>query len=157
VRRVREPARTDDSTPLPLTTARALSRGLRRRCPLCGDTEVFTSWFRMRDRCPRCNFPFERIEGHWLGALGMNTIVSFGTLLVVLAVGLFATYPDPPVWPLIGIGVAVAVVVPLLFFPVSKTLWSAIDLLMRPLEPADDVDPRFIPPAGRSPRDERGR
>jgi hypothetical protein len=28
---------------------------------------------------------------------------------------------------------------------VSKTLWSAIDLAMRPLEPEDDVDPRWIP------------
>jgi hypothetical protein len=37
--------------------------------------------------------------------------------------------------------VAVAVVVPLAFYPVSKTLWSAIDLAMRPLEPDDDVDP----------------
>jgi hypothetical protein len=40
----------------------------------------------------------------------------------------------------------VAVVVPLVFFPWSKTLWSAIDLAMRPLEPEDDVDPRWIPP-----------
>jgi hypothetical protein len=42
--------------------------------------------------------------------------------------------------------VATAVVVPLAFYPVSKTLWSAIDLAMRPLEPEDDVDPRWIPP-----------
>ena len=33
----------------------------------------------------------------------------------------------------------------LAFYPVSKTLWSAIDLAMRPLEPDEDVDPRFIP------------
>jgi hypothetical protein len=45
--------------------------------------------------------------------------------------------------------VATAVVVPLAFYPVSKTLWSAIDLAMRPLEPDDDVDPRWIPPAKR--------
>ena len=43
--------------------------------------------------------------------------------------------------------VATALIVPLAFFPVSKTLWSAIDLAMRPLEPDDDVDPRWIPPA----------
>ena len=36
-------------------------------------------------------------------------------------------------------------VVPLAFYPTSKTLWSAIDLAMRPLEPDDDVDPRYIP------------
>jgi uncharacterized protein (DUF983 family) len=143
--------------PAPLTVSRALSRGLRRRCPVCGGGGLFRSWFRVRDRCPRCNFPFERIEGHWLGALGMNTIVSFGVLLATLAIGLVVTYPEPPVAPLLLLGVAIAFLVPLLFFPVSKTLWSAIDLLMRPLEPDDDVDPRFIPPAGRSPRGARDR
>ena len=33
-----------------------------------------------------------------------------------------------------------------LFFGSSHTVWSAIDLGMRPLEPRDDVDPRWIPP-----------
>jgi hypothetical protein len=47
----------------------------------------------------------------------------------------------------VGAIMATAVVVPLVFYPVSKTLWSAIDLAMRPLEPEDDVDPRWIPPA----------
>jgi hypothetical protein len=36
-----------------------------------------------------------------------------------------------------------AVVVPLVFFPSSKTLWTAIDLLMRPLE-AGEAE---VPPA----------
>jgi hypothetical protein len=42
--------------------------------------------------------------------------------------------------------VTVAIVVPIAFYPFSKTLWSAVDLAMRPLEPDDDVDPRWIPP-----------
>ena len=32
----------------------------------------------------------------------------------------------------------------LFFYPISKTLWSAIDLAMIPLEPGE-VDPRFDP------------
>ena len=39
-----------------------------------------------------------------------------------------------------------ACLTPILFFGSSHTLWSAIDLAMRPLEPSDDVDPRWIPP-----------
>jgi uncharacterized protein (DUF983 family) len=140
----------------PLTLPVLLLRGFTRRCPLCGNRGIFTSWFKIRDRCPRCNFALEqRIEGHWLGALGMNTIVSFGALFVAMAAGLIVTYPDIAVGPVLVIVVTVAIVVPLVFYPFSKTLWGAIDLAMRPLEPDDDVDPRWIPPVKgrRAPRE----
>lgn len=81
-----------------------------------------------------------------MGSLGLNVIVSFGLLLFTLAVGILLTMPDIPAVPLIGVGLVVSTVVPVVFLPYSKTLWSAIDLAMRPLEPEDDVDPRWIPP-----------
>jgi uncharacterized protein (DUF983 family) len=133
--------------PRPLTLSRLLWRGFTKRCPLCAGGNLFERWFTMRDRCPRCAFPLERIEGHWLGALGMNTMVSFFALFVTIVVGVAVTYPDIPTLPLMVLVAAVAVVVPLLFFPFSKTLWSAVDLAMRPLEPDDDVDPDWLPPA----------
>jgi hypothetical protein len=89
----------------------------------------------MVDRCPRCGLLFERIEGHWLGAVGINTIVSLGAVLVALVVGLIATFPELPLLPLIAANVTVAVVAPILFHPVSRTLWTAVDIAMRPLEP----------------------
>jgi uncharacterized protein (DUF983 family) len=135
-------------TPPPLTVGRLLRRGLARRCPLCGGGGLFHHWVTIVDRCPRCGFRMERIEGHWLGALGLNTIVSLAAVLVVLVAGFALTYPDGAVVAAILAIVATAVVVPLAFYPVSKTLWSAIDLAMRPLEPEDDVDPRWIPPTG---------
>jgi uncharacterized protein (DUF983 family) len=143
-----EPSSDGDLQALvPLTVPRLLGRGMRLRCPVCGGGGLFRRWFVLQERCPRCNFPLaERIEGHWLGSLGMNTIVSFGALFLATVVGVAVTYPDVDVRPLAAITVTVAVVVPLVFFPFSKTLWSAIDLAMRPLEPDDDVDPRWIPP-----------
>jgi uncharacterized protein (DUF983 family) len=135
-----------------LSTTRLLARGLARRCPLCGSGDCFETWFSMRPRCPRCNLALERVEGHWIGALGMNTVVSFGALLLTLVVGLVVSWPERPgPWLLIS-AVTVAVVVPLAFFGSSRMLWSAIDLAMRPLEPGDDVDPRFIPRGRRAPR-----
>lgn len=98
----------------------------------------------MVDRCPRCALRFQRIEGHWTGDLGINTIVSFGALLVTLLVGTFATYPDVPGVALFLVSLAVATLTPLAFFPFSKTLWLVIDLLMRPLEPGE-VRPGFGP------------
>ncbi len=135
--------------PLPLTTSRVVKRGLTRRCPLCGHRGVFTSWFNQVERCPTCNYPTNRVHDQWIGALGMNTIVSFGTLLIAIAVGFAVTYPDPPVGVLLAIALVIAVLVPLLFFPISKSLWSAIDMAMRPPEPSDDIDPRYLPPTGR--------
>jgi Na+/phosphate symporter len=96
----------------------------------------------MVERCPRCELRFERVEGHWLGSLGLNVMVSFAALFVVLVVGFVVTYPEPPVGPLIAIGLVVALVLPLVFFPFSKTLWTAIDVLMRPLHP-DEVRPEY--------------
>ena len=138
--------------PPPLTVPRLLLRGLARRCPLCGGGHLFRRWFTIVDRCPRCGFRLERIEGHWLGALGLNSIVSFGAVLLAVVVGFIVTYEDESATVAVGLIVATAIVVPLAFYPVSKTLWSAIDLAMRPLEPDDDVDPRWIPAATRHER-----
>ena len=98
---------------------------------------MFRLWFSLAERCPRCHLRFERIEGHWLGALGLNTIVSFATLFVAVVVGLVLSHPDYETAPLLVTAVTTAVVVPLFFFPSSKTLWTAIDLCMRPLEPGE--------------------
>lgn len=132
--------------PRPLTARRLLWRGITRRCPLCGGGDCFTTFFQVKARCPRCNFPIRRDEGHWIGAVGMNTIVSFGVLLITLVTVFALTWNDRRAAPVFISLFLVASIVPLAFFGASQTLWSAVDLLMRPVEPADDVDPRWIPP-----------
>ncbi|MEM8923791.1 MAG: DUF983 domain-containing protein [Actinomycetota bacterium] len=127
------------STPTPSGTPpsrrQLLARGLTRRCPACGQNKLFRRWLIMSEKCPRCGLVFERIEGHWVGAVGLNTIVSFGSLIIILIVGVIATFPDIATVPLVIISVAAAVGVPLAFDPVSRTLWTGIDIAMRPLEP----------------------
>lgn len=125
-------------------TTRLLVRGCTRRCPVCGQGHLFRRWFTMCERCPRCDLRFERIEGHWTGDLGINTIVSFGALLVVLLVGFLAFWPTPPITAIIIAAVIVAGLLPLAFFPFSKTIWLAIDIMMRPIEPGE-VRPGFGP------------
>ncbi|MEZ5407238.1 MAG: DUF983 domain-containing protein [Acidimicrobiales bacterium] len=114
---------------------RLLARGARLRCPACASGHLFRHWITMADTCPRCGLRFARIEGHWIGAIGINTIVSFSAFLLTTAVGLIATFPNFPVLPLILLNVAVAVIVPLVFYPFSRTLWTGLDIAMRPLEP----------------------
>lgn len=128
--------------PAPATPGRMVARALRLHCPVCGSGGIFPRWFHMVDRCPRCDLRFERHEGQWVGSLGMNTIVSFGVLLLVMVVGMLLTYPDIPMWPLTGLSVATALLVPLIAFPWSRTLWMVVDLMMTPVR-RDELDPAW--------------
>jgi uncharacterized protein (DUF983 family) len=116
---------------------RMLLRAGRLHCCVCGSGGLFTHWTRMVERCPRCRFLFERGEGQFIGAVGINTIVTFGALLVTLVVGFIVTAPDIATVPLLAIGLAIAAVLPIAFYPFSKTVWTAIDLAMTPLEPGE--------------------
>lgn len=120
-----------------------LVRGLVHRCPACGGRHVFRRWFTMEDRCPSCTLLFERVDGHWIGSLGLSTTVVFGVMLLVLLVGSLAGYPHPPFRALLIAEITIAIVGPVLFFPSSRMIWTAIDLLMRPLRPGE-IDPRFV-------------
>ena len=74
----------------------------------------------MVERCPKCNLRFERIEGHWVGAVGVNTIFSFALLFLGLAIFFFVTYPDIPMGGWVFVFAGGYGFVPLLFYPSSK-------------------------------------
>ncbi|MET0903549.1 MAG: DUF983 domain-containing protein [Acidimicrobiales bacterium] len=132
--------------PAPLTIRRLVARGVLRRCPLCGGGDVFETFFRVKERCPRCNFPIQREEGHWLGAIGINMIVTFTLLFFTMLVSFLLTIEERRAARVLIPCLLVACLTPVVFFGSSHTLWSSIDLAMRPLEPSDDIDPRWIPP-----------
>jgi len=107
-----------------------LGRGLTRRCPRCGQGALFRRWFSMLPRCPRCDLDFERGEGFWLGSMAVNLGVTEAAFAIVLVGGMVLTWPDVP-WVGLGIvSVLVNLIVPLVFFPFSKTLFLAVDLVM---------------------------
>lgn len=116
---------------------------------MCGNRGLFRSWFDLRDRCPTCNYPTTRVDDQWIGALGLNVMVTFTALAFVIAAGFTVTYPDPPIALLTIVAMAVGLILPIVFYPISKSMWSGIDLAMTPPEPSDDIDPRFLPPTGR--------
>ena len=71
----------------------------------------------------------------------VNTIITFGVIIVAGAVAMIATSPDiPTVQIVVGLVIA-AVVIPVLIYPVTYTLWQALDLAMRPPEPGDLPSP----------------
>ncbi len=119
---------------------RMVGRALLRRCPRCGGQGWCVGWFRRVDRCRTCGYKYERAPGFVLGEVTMNTIVTFGLLALAITVGIATTYPDVPLVPLMVVVVAIAILVPVAFYPFSSTLWAAVDLTMHPLEPAEIAD-----------------
>ncbi len=132
----------DGVTTHPVNRWTLLGRALRRRCPQCGSKGFFASWFKLNDHCPNCGIACERVAGHFVGAVGFNTIFSFGMLLIVLLSGTWAMYPDIRVIPLLALCFATALVMPILFWPLSQTLWMAFDLAWRPADESE-LDPRY--------------
>lgn len=92
----------------------------------------------MKERCPGCGLQFERENDFFLGAYVINLGVTEGLLLVSLFVYIFAAVNDPDLSlaPVLAVAVVLAVVGPVAFFPFSRTIWTAIDLVMRP-QPID--------------------
>lgn len=109
-----------------------LVRGIRRKCPQCGSGRLFHRWFTMVAACPTCSYRFERSadDAFFLGAFAINFVVTEVVLGIVIAISFALTLPDPPVGLLVVIAAAETIVVPVLFYPFSKTIWAAIDLAM---------------------------
>ena len=67
------------------------------------------------------------------------------------------TLPDPPLVLLTVISLVILGVGPVLFYPVSKTVWAAIDLSMRPLDVAEEAEAvTWLAALGDDDRDQRG-
>ena len=45
-----------------------------------------------------------------------------------------------PIWPFFIGCTAFALLAPIVFYPVAASTWAAIDLLMRPLDPDEELD-----------------
>lgn len=120
-----------------------LWRGLTKRCARCGSGDLYETWFRMKERCPHCGYRFEREEGFFLGAYVVNLAVAEALLValcIVPLIWLLATRPDQSLWPFVAAGLVAAVIAPIAFYPFSRTIWVAFELLLRPAEAGEPTD-----------------
>lgn len=105
-----------------------LGRALRLRCPRCGDSPLYASLFRMHEICGACGLRYEREMGYFVGAIYVNyaatVAVAAGTVL------LLDWFFDLTLVQELAVGVALAVLVPLVFFRYSRSLWLGLDYLV---------------------------
>ena len=120
--------------------------GCANAVPAAAERRIFRSWLHLTEWCPNCNLRFEREQGGFLGAMTINFLVSIVAWVAMFVVVLLFTVPDVPVAPLMIASVVVLVVVPLWFYPRSKTLWAAIEFLVARSEP------EYRTPVRRDPR-----
>ena len=116
-----------------LETGRAkqlLIRGLRLKCPACGQAPLFESPFKTYDRCAGCGLAFAREQGYFVGAIYINVVATEGAILLVYLTLLLMMPASSEI--IYTILFTMAAILPLAFFHHSRSLWLAIDHLIDP-------------------------
>ncbi len=108
-----------------------LWRGLRWRCPVCGEGKIFKGWITTYQHCPYCHFTYEREPGYYTGAMAVNLVLSELILAAVaLPLAITQALPLPAV---IVLGLTLPILLPLLFYRHTKSIWMSIDHLLHPV------------------------
>ena len=105
----------------PSLVARAIGRGVRLRCPVCGEGRLFRSYLQMNEECSCCGVGFSRESGQWLGSMDINLTLS---LLLLLTPVIFL--PDLGLGRELALWGAGAVLLPLALFRFVRGFWTAL-------------------------------
>jgi uncharacterized protein (DUF983 family) len=105
-----------------------LRRCLKLQCLGCGQSGIFQGFFQVKPYCSACKMNFEREEGYFVGAIYANV---FATELFVLALYLVGIFMLGKIesWMEWTLGM-LAVLLPLLFFHHSWSMWLLIDYIL---------------------------
>lgn len=67
-----------------------------------------------------------------MGPMLINIVVSFAAVVVSLTLVIVTTVPEIPVFRSVTLMIAIGVLLPILLYPFTYTLWLAIDLRAHP-------------------------
>ncbi|HVG20714.1 MAG TPA: DUF983 domain-containing protein [Blastocatellia bacterium] len=109
---------------------RIMLRGLRLRCPACGQARLFKSLFKMHEECPHCGMVFMREQGYFIGAIYVNVIVTEGLIFFTYLICLL-TLPaaNQTVYTILF---ALALIIPLIFYRHARSIWLSFDYIVDP-------------------------
>ena len=110
---------------------KTLSRALRLRCPVCGQSSIVQSPFHVKHQCPVCDALFKREDGFFVGAI-MANVVTTEFVILVLYIGSLPVIDTRFDLVLTGLSV-VALLFPVVFYHHSWSLWLAFDHLVESL------------------------
>ncbi len=136
---------------------RMVARASVLRCPRCASGGQFRWWLKRADHCPGCGYSLDRENDSFYGAFLLNLCVTFAALFgLLIAMVIFEAAESPlPLGLVITVGVFIAVVLPLLFYPFAFTLWVVIDLHSDPLRVSEIIDAAEKVGADTTVRDDR--
>ena len=106
-----------------------LKRALLLRCPYCGQGHIIRYPFWIEDCCPRCGYRFAPESGYFVGGYALNLVAVEVIGLVVIVIILLRS--NLSLLEQEAIGISAAVLLPIIFFPWSRTLWMALDLTLQ--------------------------
>src|SRR5712675_1596088 len=121
----------------------ALKRGLRSRCPRCGQGKLFRAFLKVNDRCSVCGLDFTPHRADDLPAYLVIAIV--GHIVVPTAL-LIETDYSPPVGLQLAIYLPLTVVLSLALLQPVKGAVVGLQWALR-MHGFDDNAPEGIPPA----------
>ncbi len=104
---------------------RVLGRGMRRRCPQCGQAGLFVRWHTLRSHCPVCALDFRGYDQDTWAFMYLSTTFLTG----VIVVGMLLFPPDNR-WLGRAVVVVAAIAVILGTLPLRKSLGMAVEYLI---------------------------
>ena len=117
-------------------TRQIIWRGLRLKCPRCGEGPLFRAIFRMEYHCRVCGLVFEREQGYFTGAIYINVIATESLLIAALLIYFTITVKfDQKLFTILFV---LGALLPVLFFHHSRSLWLAVDHIIDPRKSASD-------------------
>jgi len=120
----------------------ALGRGLRNRCPHCGEGRLFSGWS-FFESCSICGLVFARNPGDTWAFTIIGDRLPIGVMIVLIYFGVVRSYPV--------LGISMLVVLTALAIWTTPNRWGvsiALHYLSRVYwpDPADPIPPPFPPP-----------
>ena len=120
-------------------------RGLRKRCPHCGEGQLFAGWSHL-ERCSVCGLVFVPHPGDTWAFTIIGDRLPIGAMIVVIYFGVVRSYPLP--------GLTMLVLLMVLLVWTSPNRWGAgialhyVSRVYWP-DPADPIPPPHTPAVNR--------
>lgn len=120
-----------------------IGRAVLRRCPRCGSRRAwFRNWYRQNERCVGCGVRRTRgTYGHELGALVVGNVFNLAVILLsILIVMLTVGDSIDGIFAITVTMMGIAIAIPTVTWPMTHTLWMALDLRFRPVDDDESAE-----------------